>query len=79
MAYLNHSLYEDFPQYRDQIEQLKLCSEEFARMATEYHSLDHKLRGLESRGVPVTDQIFGSLKKQRALLKDELHRRMQSV
>ena len=72
MSFLNHSLYEDFPDYRHQIEQLKLNNEEFAKMAAQYHSLDHKVRGLEMCNVPVPDQVFGGLKKQRAMLKDEL-------
>ena len=79
MSDLNHSLYTDFPDYRQQIEQLKLNSDEFARMAKEYHQLDHKVRGLEMTKVPVTDQTFVALKSRRLQLKDELYKRLQSV
>jgi uncharacterized protein YdcH (DUF465 family) len=78
MSDLNHSLYHDFPDFRPQIEQLKHCNEEFAQMATAYHSLDHKVRGLEMCNVPVTDQTFAELKMQRLQLKDELYRRLQA-
>ncbi len=73
----HHSLYDDFPEYHDRINQLKLENEEFARMATEYHKIDHSVRGLESRDVPTTDQHFEELKIRRVHLKDELYRMLQ--
>ncbi|MEJ2418809.1 MAG: YdcH family protein [Exilibacterium sp.] len=69
----NHSLVNDFPESRDLIRQLKQDDPEFARMAAEYHDLDHQVRGLEMRSVPTSDENFGELKKRRLLLKDELY------
>ncbi len=75
----NHSLYNDFPHYQQQIEQLKLNDEAFARMATEYHRLDHEVRGLEKSGIPTTDQTFETLKLKRLQLKDRLYQKMQAL
>lgn len=69
----NHSLVNDFPESREIIQQLKLEDPEFARMAAEYHELDHQVRGLEMRSIPTTDEVFESLKKKRMYLKDELY------
>ncbi len=73
----HHSLYDDFPEYHDRINQLKLENEKFARLATEYHQLDHSVRGLESRDVPTSDQHFEELKIRRVHLKDELYQMLQ--
>ena len=77
MSELNHSLYHDFPKYRDRINQLKLESEDFARMASEYHKIDHRVRGLEMSGIPVPDEALEELKYKRLHLKDLLFRMLQ--
>jgi hypothetical protein len=77
MSELSHSLYDDFPKYRDRINQLKLESEDFVRMAAEYHKIDHRVRGLEMSGIPVADETFEELKYKRLHLKDQLFRMLQ--
>ncbi len=72
MSQLNHSLYIDLPEHKDRIQQLKQENQHFAQIASQYHKLDHQVRGLETRNIPVTDQTFGELKQQRLSLKDEL-------
>ncbi len=69
----NHSLFNDFPESRDVINQLKRDNPNFARMAARYHDLDHQVRGLEMRSIPTSDEIFESLKLERLQLKDELY------
>lgn len=76
MSDLNHSLYHDFPEHRETIQTLKREDPEFARLANEYHDLDHTVRGLESRDIPTSDQHFEELKLRRLKLKDELYRRL---
>jgi uncharacterized protein YdcH (DUF465 family) len=79
MSDFSHSLYQDFPEYHDRINQLKLENQEFARTAAEYHKLDHSVRGLEMRSVPTSDQHFMDLKLRRAQLKDELYQMLQRL
>lgn len=69
----NHSLINDFPESRDLIHQLKAQNPEFARKVAEYHDLDHRVRGLETRSVPTSDENFEMLKKKRLYLKDEIY------
>ncbi|WKE65353.1 DUF465 domain-containing protein [Gallaecimonas kandeliae] len=69
----NHSLYTEFPNHIDRIQELKSANPDFARAAAEYHKLDHQIRGLHMRSQPVDDQTMKGLKRQRAQLKDELY------
>ena len=57
---------------------MKLENEEFAQLATQYHKIDHQVRGLEMRNIPVTDQTFEELKLKRVHLKDELYQMLQT-
>ncbi|ANG64830.1 hypothetical protein A8C75_21690 [Marinobacterium aestuarii] len=77
MSDLNHSLYEDFPQYAARIRQLKEENETFARLASEYHKLDHSVRGLEMRNIPTSDDNFEQMKQRRVQLKDQLLKMLQ--
>ena len=78
MREYSHSLYDDFSEYRVRINQLKLENEKFARMATEYHKIDHRICGLEMNNIPTSDQAFEELKFKRLHLKDELYRMLQT-
>ncbi|MED5524901.1 YdcH family protein [Gallaecimonas pentaromativorans] len=69
----NHSLYTEFPDHCDRIQELKSAHADFARAAAEYHKLDHQIRGLQMRNQPVDDQTMKGLKQKRAQLKDELY------
>ncbi|WP_115720148.1 YdcH family protein [Gallaecimonas mangrovi] len=69
----NHSLYREFPNHIDRIQQLKSDQPDFARTAAEYHKLDHQIRGLQMRNQPVDDHTMKGMKMKRAQLKDELY------
>ncbi|TKB54675.1 YdcH family protein [Ferrimonas aestuarii] len=72
----SHALTDDFPDYKDRIHALKTVDVEFASMAKEYHSLDHRIRGLEMNDVPTSDDEFMRLKSRRVELKDQLYNRI---
>jgi uncharacterized protein YdcH (DUF465 family) len=69
----NHPLARDFPEYRQQIHQLKLANAHFVRLHEQYETLDREIiraeEGLEHR----SDLSLDALKMQRVRLKDELH------
>jgi uncharacterized protein YdcH (DUF465 family) len=58
----NHPLARDFPEYRQQIHQLKLANAHFVRLHEQYETLDREIIRAEE-----------GLKMQRVRLKDELH------
>ena len=79
MAAVHHDLVSEFPELRDQIHQLKTSNAHFAKLFDEYHTANREVIRLEDEGVPVTDEAFEQLKKQRLHLKDELHSLLQSA
>ncbi|MFV8817758.1 YdcH family protein [Haliea sp. E17] len=77
MSDFNHSLYTDFPQHAERIRQLKQEDPAFASLASEYHKLDHSVRGLEMRNIPTSDQNFEQMKLRRVQLKDQILRMLE--
>jgi uncharacterized protein YdcH (DUF465 family) len=43
------------------------------RLLVEYDETDKKIYGLEQQSLPVSDDHFGSLKRHRLVLKDQLY------
>ena len=72
----NHSLDQEFPEFKERIHELKVTDDIFAKQAQDYHELDHRIRGLEVRDQPTTDQHINEMKKARARLKDTIYRRL---
>lgn len=79
MAAIHHDLVHEFPEYRDQIHNLKLSNAHFAKLFDEYHVVNREVLRLEGEGVPVIDEAFETLKKQRLQLKDELYNMLKSA
>ncbi|MCH1931603.1 YdcH family protein [Shewanella sp. A25] len=69
----NHALVNEFSDYVDKIQQLKLSNSVFATLSSRYHELDHKIRALELTKVPTDDEHFVALKLERLQLKDKLY------
>lgn len=70
---VRHRLSEDFPEYRDTIEQLRMCNSGFARLLDKYHQMDKTICGFERTQRPVADIHVEELKKWRLRIKDELY------
>lgn len=68
----SHDLHHEFPEYRDQIHQLKVGNLHFSRLFDEYHNLDKEVRRVETGVEPASDAYLEDLKKRRLLLKDQL-------
>lgn len=67
-----HDLHHEFPEFNDEIHDLKMNNNHFARLFSEYHELDHEVNRIE-QGVENTDDFYlEQQKKKRLLLKDEL-------
>lgn len=69
----NHSLFIEFPEMQNKIQQLKVADENFKAMSDRYHKLDHAIRGLEGNNIPTEDSHFAQLKFERAQLKDRIY------
>jgi uncharacterized protein YdcH (DUF465 family) len=69
----HHDLAKEFPEFKENISQLKQTDAHFARLFSEYQDLDKEICRLETEDVPVTDEAFEAKKKQRLQLKDDLY------
>lgn len=68
----NHSLVQEFPEFRERIHQMKLENNHFARLFDEYDVAEHAVHRVESGAEAMSDEHLERLKKQRLKLKDEL-------
>lgn len=68
-----HALVLEFPEYREQIHNLKMNDAHFGRLFKEYHEVDHEIVRIEDGVENTSDEYLEGLKKQRLKLKDELY------
>jgi uncharacterized protein YdcH (DUF465 family) len=68
-----HSLLHEFPEYRDQIHDLKMNDRHFAKLFEEYNDVEHEVHGIETGGEFVNEDYLEERKKQRLHLKDQLY------
>ena len=79
MAAVHHDLVSELPEYREQIHSMKMSNAHFAKLFDEYHDVNREVIRLEGEGVPVADESFEALKKQRLHLKDALYNMLKSA
>lgn len=73
MSAIHHDLAHELPEFREKIHQLKLEDNHFSKLFDEYHQVNNEVLRLEAENIPVTDEAFEVLKKQRLNLKDKLY------
>jgi uncharacterized protein len=73
MSAIHHDLAHELPEFKEKIHQLKLEDNHFSKLFDEYHKVNSDVLRLEAENIPVTDEAFETLKKQRLHLKDKLY------
>lgn len=68
----NHSLLNEFPEFREEIHRLKQTDAHFAKLFAEYDAVEHDVHRIESGAEAASDERLEGLKKQRLHLKDAL-------
>ena len=68
----SHDIGQEFPEYREQIHQLKMKDRHFMRLWEEYHDIDRQLLRIEQELETPSDLVVETLKKKRLQLKDEI-------
>lgn len=74
-----HDLHHEFPEFHDQIHDLKMNNTHFAKLFVEYHDKDHEIHRIEQGSEVSSDDYLENLKKQRLLLKDQLYAMLQKA
>ena len=62
-----------FPEFRDLITELKGQDARFSRLFQRHNELDQEIKNMEMGLVPAGGQLIEQLKKEKLLLKDQLH------
>ena len=62
-----------FPEFRDQISQLKVSDLNFVHLFEKHNALDQTIRHMEAHIEPGTHEEIERLKKEKLLLKDALY------
>ena len=73
-----HDLLSELPEYREQIHELKMNNNHFARLYDEYHELEHEVRRIEEGVENTSDEYLEERKKVRLNLKDQLYQMLQA-
>ena len=68
----HHDLLHEFPEYREQIHELKTHNRHFRRLFDEYHELTVEVEKMENKVTPVATLTEEAAKVRRVHLKDEL-------
>ena len=74
-----HDLLHELPEYREQIHQLKVENQHFARLFNDYHDVDHEIHRIETGIENTSDDYLEGRKKQRLHLKDQLFQMLQNA
>lgn len=74
----NHSLLNEFPEFKELITKLVSSDQSFAEDAKQYDELDAKIRKLELKNSPISDSEMHKIKHDRSELKDSLYKRLTS-
>lgn len=67
-----HDLHHEFPEFEQEIRQLKMSDGRFARLFKEYHELDQEVHRIEVGVESTADEYLETQKLARLHLKDEL-------
>ena len=67
-----HDLHHEFPEYHDQIHNLKMSNGHFQVLFKKYDELNHELKRIEQGIETPSDEVVEELKKERLLLKDQI-------
>ncbi|WP_085300231.1 YdcH family protein [Cognaticolwellia mytili] len=74
-----HDLHHEFPEFEQEIRQLKMENAHFARLFKEYHELDHEVRRIEEGVETTSDEYLETKKIARLHRKDELFSMLKKV
>ena len=72
MSHTPHELAEEFPDKVEQIHSLKQSNAHFAKLAESYHEVNRAVHRAETNVEPMEELAEVQLRKERAMLKDEI-------
>lgn len=73
MSHTPHELSEEFPEHVEKMHEMKQSNAHFAKLADEYHNINRQIHRAETNVEPMEQLAEDQLRKQRAVLKDEIY------
>ena len=67
-----HDLHSEFPEFNDEIHELKMNNSYFARLFKDYNEVDHEINRIEQGIENTSDEYIEQLKIKRLSLKDSM-------
>ena len=68
-----HDLHHEFPEFHDQIHDLKMSNGHFKRLFKEYEEINNTIKRVEQEIETPSDEVVEEMKKERLHLKDQLY------
>jgi len=62
-----------FPEYREQIADLRANDRHFSRLFDQHNALDHQIQNMVDQRIPTQQQQIEVLKKEKLLIKEKLY------
>ncbi len=75
----HHSLATEFPEFKNEIHELKQSSVHFSKLFSEYEDTDKAINRAENGVEHLADSVLEALKKARIALKDQLFQLLQTA
>ena len=72
MSHTPHELAEEFPDKVEAMHALKTSDAHFAKLSDDYHQVNRAVHRSETNVEPMAETVEGELRKERALLKDQI-------
>ena len=73
MTHMLHELSEDFPQYIERMQLLRVADPHFAELYNEYHEVNQSVLKAETDEEPTSDDHLNALRHRRVQLKDDIY------
>ena len=73
MTHMLHELSEDFPQYIERMQLLRVADPHFAELYNEYHEVNQSVLKAEADEEPTSDDHLNALRHRRVQLKDDIY------
>lgn len=68
-----HVLIQDFPEFEEKINTMKVENNHFKKLFNEFDELEHEIYRVESDAEPASDEALNDLRIKRVHLKDEIY------
>ena len=72
MSNTPHELSEEFPEYVQQMHDLRIADAHFVSLADDYHAINRAVHRAETDIEPTSDDHLVEMRKQRLMLKDQI-------